>query len=194
MERVEFCDPFEIVDVITAMVDDDYPLIAVYGKYDVIKELLEDLIMDGTTIANEIELQDYEVSHYDKEYVLYLSKRGVNVEKTYNTENKRYIYGGGEITLVHDDCNSKLLPYIKSKSVYEFGICDDCNDTSTYGDEDNEAMLSKDNVTYNNDENDDMHGFTATRSGDNSYKSVSFYSSDKLTMKDIQAIMQELKI
>ena len=126
---------FDFADTLQALlgsVDDDYPLISVYGKYDVIKPLLEDLIMSGVEIANEIELQEYAVAHYNKEFVLYLSEYGVNVEKTYRDGS--YLYGAGNISFVHEDCNSKLLPYIQSKTIYEFGItdnneecdCDEC--------------------------------------------------------------------
>lgn len=126
MDRLEFNCVFDLADTLQAMlgdVDDDYPLISVYGKYDVIKPLLEDLIMSGVKIANEIELEDYDVSHYDKDFVLYLSTYGVNVEKAYRDGS--YLYGAGNISFVHEDCNSKLLPYVQSDVIYEFGITDE---------------------------------------------------------------------
>ena len=135
MNRLDFDCPFDLADTITALlgdIDDDYPVISVYGKYDVIKELLEDLIASGVSIANEIELQDYDVAHYDKEFVLYLTKNGVNVEKTWN--NDTYYYGSADISFIHEDCNSKLIKYVDSKTIYEFGYdeddecgCDECD-------------------------------------------------------------------
>lgn len=131
MDRLEFDCMFDFADTLQALignVDDDYPLISVYGKYDVIKPLLEDLIMSGVEIANEIELQEYAVAHYDKEFVLYLSEYGVNVEKAYRDGS--YLYGAGNVSFVHEDCSSKLLSYVQSKTIYEFGIVDDdeeCN-------------------------------------------------------------------
>ena len=141
MNRLDFDCPFDLADTITALlgdIDDDYPVISVYGKYDVIKDILEDLIASGVSIANEIELQDYDVAHYDKEFVLYLTKNGVNVEKTWN--NDTYYYGSADISFIHEDCNSKLIKYVDSKTIYEFGYdeddecscgcdeCDDCDD------------------------------------------------------------------
>lgn len=129
MNRLDFDCPFDLVDTITALlgdIDDDYPVISVYGKYDVIKELLEDLIMSGVSIANEIELQDYDVAHYDKEFTLYLTKNGINVEKTWN--NGTYYYGGGNISFIHEDCSSKLIKYVDSKTIYEFGYNDENED------------------------------------------------------------------
>ena len=141
MNRLDFDCPFDLADTITALlgdIDDDYPVISVYGKYDVIKELLEDLIASGVTIANEIELQDYDVAHYDNEFVLYLTKNGVNVEKTWN--NDTYYYGSADISFIHEDCNSKLIKYVDSKTIYEFGYdeddecsCDDCEDSEDDG-------------------------------------------------------------
>ena len=135
MNRLDFDCPFDLADTITALlgdIDDDYPVISVYGKYDVIKDILEDLIASGVSITNEIELQDYDVAHYDKEFVLYLTKNGVNIEKIWNDDT--YYYGGGNISFIHEDCSSKLIKYVDSKTIYEFGYddeddecgCDEC--------------------------------------------------------------------
>lgn len=135
MNRLDFDCPFDLADTITALlgdIDDDYPVISVYGKYDVIKDILEDLIASGVSIANEIELQDYDVAHYNKEFVLYLTTDGVNVEKIWHEDV--YYYGSADISFIHEDCNSKLIKYVDSKTVYEFGYneddeecdCDEC--------------------------------------------------------------------
>ena len=137
MNRLDFDCLFDLADTITALlgdIDDDYPVISVYGKYDVIKDILEDLIMSGISIANEIELQDYDVAHYDNEFVLYLTTNGVNVEKTYDVESDTYLSGSADISFIHEDCNSKLIKYVDSKTIYEFGYdeddydCDDCDE------------------------------------------------------------------
>ncbi len=144
MNRLDFDCPFDLADTITALlgdINDDYPVISVYGKYDVIKELLEDLIASGVSIANEIELQDYDVAHYDNEFVLYLTKNGTNVEKTYDVKSDTYLSGSADISFIHEDCNSKLIKYVDSKTIYEFGYdeddecdyddCDDCEEGFT---------------------------------------------------------------
>ena len=138
MNRLDFDCPFDLADTITTLlgdIDDDYPVISVYGKYDVIKDILEDLIASGVSIANEIELQDYDVAHYNKEFVLYLTTNGVNVEKTYDVESDTYLSGSADISFIHEDCNSKLIKYVDSKTIYEFGYdeddecgCDECDD------------------------------------------------------------------
>lgn len=146
MDRLEFNCVFDLADTLQAMlgdVDDDYPLISVYGKYDVIKSLLEDLIMSGVKIANEIELEDYDVAHYDKEFVLYLGTYGANVEKAYRDGS--YLCGAGNISFVYEDCSSKLLPYVQSDVIYEFGITDE-DDEERNCDECRECTCKENNV------------------------------------------------
>lgn len=129
MNRLDFDCPFDLADTITALlgdINDDYPVISVYGMYDVIKDILEDLIASGVSIANEIELQDYDVAYYDKEFVLYLTVNGINVEKIWHDDT--YYYGSADISFIHEDCNSKLIKYVDSKTIYEFGYDEDEDD------------------------------------------------------------------
>ena len=68
MKRLEFDCDFDLVEKIeTLIANDSNPLISVYGKFDIIKTLLKDFIQYGFDIRNEIELEDYNVSYYDKE-------------------------------------------------------------------------------------------------------------------------------
>ena len=160
MNRLDFDCPFDLTDTITALlgdIDDDYPVISVYGKYDVIKELLEDLIVSGVSIANEIELQDYDVAHYDNEFVLYLTTNGVNVEKTYDVESDTYLSGSADISFIHEDCNSKLIKYVDSKTIYEFGYDDDedeceCDDCECACKKDEKPTTTKSVYKINNKE------------------------------------------
>ena len=146
MNRLDFDCPFDLVDTITALlgdINDDYPVISVYGMYDVIKDILEDLIASGVSIANEIELQDYDVAYYDKEFVLYLTVNGINVEKIWHDDT--YYYGSADISFIHEDCNSKLLSYVDSKTIYEFGYDgDECDDEDECSCDECECTCKKD--------------------------------------------------
>ena len=111
----------------------EYPIVSAYANYEVAKALVEALIMLENPIGAILELEDYEMSHYDREYVVYLSEDGVTCEKTYHKDG--YYNGGGDISFVHEDCNSKLLSHIDSQTICEFGIrsdedeecgCDEC--------------------------------------------------------------------
>ena len=136
MKRVEFDCICELANVMDDYILDnaptgEYPIVSAYANYEVAKALVEALIMLDNPIGAIIELEDYEMSHYDREYVVYLSEDGVTCEKTYHKDG--YYNGGGDISFVHEDCNSKLLSHIDSQTICEFGVgsddecdCDEC--------------------------------------------------------------------
>ena len=127
MERVNFNCICELAEIMTMYVNDeendDYSLISAYCKFDIAKDLIETLIRMGNPLGNIIELEEYEISYYDREFVVYLGKNGIACEKCYLDDT--YYYGGGDISYVHDECSSALLKYIDSEYIYEFGIKDE---------------------------------------------------------------------
>lgn len=129
MKRVNFNCICELAEIMTMYVNDeendDYPLISAHCKFDLAKELIETLVRMGNSLGNIIELEEYEMSHYDREFVIYLGVDGIACEKCYR--NDTYYYGGGDISYVYEDCNSKLLDYVDSSVIYEFGFTDDDN-------------------------------------------------------------------
>ena len=141
MERIEFEDIYDLAEIMDSYVtsnvsEHEYPIISAYVDYKLAKSLVEILISMGNSIGAILELEDYEMSHYDKEYCIYLTEDGITCEKTFNDGS--YYNGGGDISYVHEDCNSKLLSHIDSKAIYEFGIdeddeceCDDCEEGFT---------------------------------------------------------------
>lgn len=132
MKRVEFDCICELANVMDDYILDnapigEYPIVSAYANYEVAKALVEALIMLDNPIGAILDLEDYEMSHYDREYVVYLSEDGVTCEKTYHKDG--YYNGGGDISFVHEDCNSKLLSHIDSQTICEFGVgSDDCDD------------------------------------------------------------------
>ena len=144
MERIEFEDVYDLAEIMDSYVmsnvsEHEYPIISAYVDYKLAKSLVEILISMGNSIGAILELEDYEMSHYDKEYCIYLTEDGITCEKTFNDGS--YYNGGGDISYVHEDCNSKLLSHIDSKTIYEFGIveddcdCDDCSECACRKDE-----------------------------------------------------------
>ena len=140
MERIEFEDIYDLAEIMDSYVtsnvsEHEYPIISAYVDYKLAKSLVEILISMGNSIGAILELEDYEMSHYDKEYCIYLTEDGITCEKTFNDGS--YYNGGGDISYVHEDCNSKLLSHIDSKAIYEFGYdedecgCDDCEEGFT---------------------------------------------------------------
>lgn len=133
MKRLEF-DNVPVSELLEAMVDvfnlsdydDEYPVITAYGKYEVIKELLEEFIANGFEINGSICLEDPCSTGYEKEFALYLTEDGVSVCKIF--EDGRYLNEYSDVAFVHEDCNSKLLKNIDSRLIYEFAFNDKCDD------------------------------------------------------------------
>ena len=162
MDRLEFdciCELAEIMDnyVATNTSENEYPIISAYGDYEVAKALVETLIRFGNPIGDILELEDYEMSHYNKEYVVYLTEGGVTAEKIWHKDC--YYNGGGDISFVYEDCNSKLLKHIDSKIRYEFAVgkCEDdeecdfdeCCGCCEYNEDDNtECIVKSDDDGY----------------------------------------------
>ena len=119
MERIEFEDIYDLAEIMDSYVtsnvsEHEYPIISAYVDYKLAKSLVEILISMGNSIGAILELEDYEMSHYDKEYCIYLTEDGITCEKTFNDGS--YYNGGGDISYVHEDCNSKstLLTVMQS--------------------------------------------------------------------------------
>lgn len=216
MKRLEF-DNVPVSELLEAMVDvfnlsdydDEYPVISAYGKYDVIKVLLEEFIANGFEISGDICLETPDSTGYEKEFALYLTEDGVSVCKIF--EDGRYFNEYPDVAFVHEDCNSKMLKNIESRMIFEFAFddgddeleddydescCDDCdcyecdNRIRSNKIKCHESVPEK-YVNYSKDENGDLHGFTVSKGDGNSYMSYSLYTSDKLSMKDIQSLLQE---
>ena len=207
MKRLEFDCIFDLADIMDTYVksnisDDKYPSISVFAPFEIAKILIEDLILLGNSLGCIVELEDYEMSHYDKEYCIELTEDGISSEKIYHKD--RYYDGGGDISYVHEDCNSKLLNHIESETVYEFGIgdnkyiadidCCNCADESCPNKCSQNADKSKEKdekyTEYSKDEDGDIHGFTVSKSDDNSYTSYSYYTSEKLDNNDVNKMLK----
>ena len=161
MERIEFEDIYDLAEIMDSYVtsnvsEHEYPIISAYVDYKLAKSLVEILISMGNSIGAILELEDYEMSHYDKEYCVYLTEDGITCEKIFNDGG--YYNGGGDISYVHEDCNSKLLSHIDSKTIYEFGIDEDdeyeceCSECACKKDEKPTTTSSKSTYKINNKE------------------------------------------
>lgn len=190
MRRIEFESIREFVDKISDTFEDELSkqFVSVYGKYAFIKTVLENLISDGYTIANEIDLQDYDIGFYNKEFVLYLTINGINVEKAWYEKNGHidgvYYIGGGNVSFVHDECNSKLLSKIDSNIILEVGIAKNDKD---------EVFKTDSSIHYSTDKDGETHGFSASKSDGNSYIGYSYYTTEKLDKDTIGDLLRSFR-
>ena len=133
VDTIKYDDPFEIVEAVDRVmktIEDDYPVVNIYAKYDTIKEIFKAFICLDYDINGLVELSHFEYDGYDKEYVLGVTEDGVTLDKIYDTEDERYLYSECDVAFVHEECSSKLLlEYINSKiyvTLEECGECDEC--------------------------------------------------------------------
>ena len=88
------------------------------------------MLTNGVKIHNSIELEDYDISGYDKEFELMLTQDGVAVSKMWHEDNEWHKAGyydtGADVAFVHEDCNSKILTHIASDEMYEFAVGEEC--------------------------------------------------------------------
>lgn len=103
---------------------DEYSDVSVIAKYNEAKEIIKELLCLGYDIAS-IDIQREEFDEYWDEYIISLNYDGVWCEK-YKRENG-YLEEDSDVTYISNECNSAVIPYIKSKSIYAFSIGNDDN-------------------------------------------------------------------
>lgn len=165
--------------------DDEYNSVDVVAKYEDAKEIIRELVGIGYDIAFINELANPEWDGYDDAFVISLLDDEIWCEPVKRKDG--YIFVEADVVYIFDDCNSKIIPKIESDEVYEVEIgnydgCDgDCENCNCHDD------------TYlhtSEDEDENTHGFTASKSDSDSYVSYSFYSSDELSHEDIQKMLK----
>lgn len=170
------CDIADKFDAIREL--DEYNDVAIVAKYEEARQIIKELLCIGYDLKS-IELHDEMWSNYNAEYLVSLVN--INGEDEIWCEpmlhENGYVPDDSTVIYVLDNCSSKVIPYCKSKVVFEVSIgndecedccecncCCDCND-----DCDNELAIESDG---------DMHGFSVNQSDENGYSSYSFYSTD----------------
>ena len=128
------------------------------------------------------------------------------VYDSFSSKDVEWLASEGESILVfglEDECDDVDDYDDKYNSDFPDGICIDCCDcvdedcpTKCKADSQSDVKDNKTDkeeyVEYSKDKNRDLHGFTASKSDGNSYYSYSVYTSDKLSVRDIQSLLQEV--
>ena len=223
VDTIKYDDVFEIVEAVDRVmktIEDDYPVVNIYSKYDAIKEIVKAFICLDYDIDGLVELFSYDIDGYDREYVLGVTEDGVTLDKIYDTEDEKYLYSKCDVAFVHEECSSKLLLEYIDSDIYvtleECGECDECElfakcDGCCMKDEDNcddedekkeevkktksdfskkECVKEKDKTVHEIHESDDSHGFTVSDYNDHGYHSFSFYSSDSDLVSEMMKLFR----
>ncbi len=178
------CEASDMYDSI----NDDFKAVVIVAKYEEAKEILKELICIGHDIAH-IELCDELFDGYCDEYLITLTNNGVYCEK-FKRENG-YPKNDSVVTYISNECSSVCLKHIDSDVIIAFEVSDEeyefdeCLETET---SDNECPCCDCESCRECDE--DMHGFTASKNDENSYSSISFYSTEKIDADEMKDILE----
>ena len=184
----------EFADCIIERVNGDSELfVAVVGKYENIKPLLKEIMAYDFVDFDSIEIVSEDIDDYADEFVLSIWKSGCDIEVGCEKIKRcgEYIDFCGDETYLFEDCSSKIIPLCEDSDLYfvNFDEACGCDDVCCGR---CECEYCNDCSEYEEDEDDDIHGFTASKSTDNGYYSYSFYTSDALSGADIRSMLREL--
>lgn len=166
--------------------DDEYNSVDIVAKYEDVKEIIRELVGIGYGIAFIDKFGNPEWDGYDDSFIISLLDDEIWCEPV--KRDYGYIFIEADVVYIFDDCNSKIIPKIESDEIYEVEIgneYDDCN-----GDCENCNCHNETYLHTSEDEDENTHGFTASRSDGDSYMSYSYYSSDELSHEDIQKMLK----
>lgn len=172
--------------------EDDFCGINIIGHYDIIVDILNQLIKCTKFRICDVELSLPEVDGYEDEYILSIDYDGeIWCQKAKYDDN--YLYTEAEITYVHNDVSSKFVAKNKGSHMVAF----------TFDKEDIEEKNEKKSICKcNNDckdntivksigEDGKLHGFSASRCEGDNYYGYSFYTSDEVDKTFIENLLRE---
>lgn len=215
-----YFDDFEdfacaVADTYNSIKGEDFEDVTIIAKYEEARQIIKELLCIGYDISN-IELHEVDWDNYDAEFIVTLYDNSIWCEPMLRENG--YLNEEAPVIYVLDNCSSKVIPHCKGKTVYEVavgdygdkfeddfldGICvhccdcvdEDCPTKCKVGckdDKKTDKAKKNEHVEYSKDKDGDLHGFIASKSDGNSYYSYSMYTSDKLSARDIQSLLQEV--
>lgn len=194
MKVVKACDVSEFCDLVVDSYYDeaekysdpiDFEGVNIVAKYDVIIDILNNLLASSPFALYGALVYDPEYNRYDREFCLTInSDEQIWIEPAWNEDGGRYLYTGEGLTYVHEDCNSDYLKVNKSAMLIEFDLDKEEGNKSRECTCNNEHHMA---VKIHKDKDGDMNGFTQTFTSDDGYISRSFYTDNKDILKKVLA-------
>ena len=207
----------DIVDIFINKVYHTDKTIALITDKELVEYAMDKLLNDDCITVKRVDL---ELDSEDAEYMITVDNDGYMVVQPVEYYDDKYFkdieYAFVDMdgcvdqmtidNLLDRDVEIVLFGYEDESDEFEYdfsdGICIDCCDCvdedcprkCVVGCKDNEKTdkAKKDeHVEYSKDKDGDLHGFTASKSDGNSHYSYSVYTSDKLSVRDIQSLLQE---
>ena len=191
MKTVNFSDFYEFVDHVVCAYNNIKNVtnevnvigVSVVSPYSSMIEILNILVKESSFSLYSIEIEDCNVCGYDGDFILQIDPDGnVWVQRT-SYESGNTIFCEDNIIFVNEDANSNFIVKNKGENIVCFAISD-----------------KDDNEEFNPDDfklggviscEDEMHGFTASKTDGNAQMWCSFYSSEKLDKNDYKELLRE---
>ena len=182
-----------------------YQYLAIYSPAFLAREIIGEILDDeDDTWVNED--AHFELLHDDdNEVLITLAYDGmIFIEEARSDKGELKISDFSALTYVYDGFSKRDVDRLTSEgeSVLVFGFddgvldedefecdgeCDDCQ----YADNNKNESLNED-ICECDDNDDDVHGFTVSKSDEHGYSSYSFYTSEVITKNDIKDFLKDL--
>lgn len=119
-------------------IEDGFGDVSIIAKYVEAKEIIKELLCLGYDVAS-VELHQEKFENYYDEYIIGLNHDGVWCEKF--KRSMGYFSDESNVIYIMDNCSSAVIPYCKSKNLYEVSVGD-------IDDSENNSKESKTEHTY----------------------------------------------
>lgn len=199
MKRMIFDDISELCDEALEIFDshddnEDFCGVSIVGHYDVIVDVLNYLVKNTCFKLYDISLCPSKINGYCDEYILSIDFDGL----LWCQEVKRngcYLGTEKEVIFVHSDVNSKFVVVNQKNNMIEFSFDGEYDDEFCCGSDCKNCELESEDAELTTiDEEDGLHGFTYSSSDGDSYRSVSFYTTENLDNERLKELMGLLEV
>ena len=174
---------------------DKYNSVSIIALYKDARNIIKEFCCEGYELRS-VEIHDEEFDGYFDEYIVSIDNIDGYLEVWCEpmSHKNRYIIDESTVCYVLGNCSSEVYNYIESSYVYEVGIkCiedldkkeDFCSENSDLYVGDNEPKIK-----YDNDENGNTHGFSVSKSDENSSIFYSYYTTNNLEKDDIHNLLK----
>ena len=183
----------EFVDYVIEEVEkDEDAFITVIAKFDEAKEILKNVMTYDDVNFESLQIESPIMDNYCSEFVISLWMNDgvleIGCEKLKNDEGC-YTNPCGDIIFLFSNCSSKIIPLCEGFDLYFVNFDEECD----YNEECNGCCLCdcRNNIEFFKTDDNELCGFTASKSMDNGYHSYSFYTNDILSESDIREILKK---
>lgn len=173
--------------------DNDELFITVVAKFDDMKNIVKYIMFFSDVNFEKIDMESPEISGYEDEYILtlWLNDDVFEIGCEPLKADGRYSNPCGDEVYLFGDCCSRIMQYCKDCDLYIVYANDDfdcgCGDKCSC-----ECYEDDAHIEYSKSEDGDIHGFTASKSDDDSYYSFSYYTNDIIDQEGIHDMLKDL--